>query len=67
MLGYKGGFSDLSTPLWYKVQGVCLVPGFVPDTQFLLPALQKWRVCFFGLLVSFGPEFAPAVRARDYF
>ena len=38
-------------------RGHALYPAFVPDTQLLLPALQKWQLdfffFFFGLSVSF--------------
>ena len=30
-------------------------PTFAPDTLFVLPALQKWRLGFFGLFVSCCP------------
>ena len=40
---------------------------FAPNTQFLLPALQKWQLGFFCLLYLLGPEFAPTGNAHSYF
>ena len=41
-------------------------PDFAPDTQFLLPALQKWLLSFFVFFfVSFGSEIAPTAHARN--
>ena len=48
-------------------RGHALYPAFVPDTQFLLPALQKWQLDFFFFFFwsfcIFCPEFAPTVHA----
>ena len=38
-------------------------PAFAPDTQFLLPALQKWQLGFV-YFVSFGLELAPPGHAH---
>lgn len=42
-------------------------PAFTASTQFLLQALQKQHLGFFGLLVSFGPGFAPAAACTVIF
>ena len=35
-----------------ECRGHAQYPGFAPNTLFLLPALQKWRLDFFGLFGS---------------
>ena len=35
-----------------ECRGHAQYPAFAPNTLFLLPALQKWRLDFFGLFVS---------------
>ena len=47
---------------------VVLSSGGTHSTLLSVPALQKWQLgFFFGLFVSFGPEFASTAHARSYF
>ena len=52
VLGQRGGLGDLPTPLWWCVQGACLVPCFAPDPTFV-PGSSEVAVRFFGLLSFF--------------
>ena len=45
---------------------VVLSTGLMCSILLLLPALQKWQLSFFGLLVSY-PEFAPTAHVHSYF
>ena len=37
-------------------------PAFAPDALFLLQALQKWPLGFFGLFESFGSRICPSMH-----
>ena len=46
---------------------VVVCAGGLHSTLFLVQDLQKWQFGFFGLFVSFCPEFAPATPVGSYF
>ena len=72
-VGLEGWLSCFAHPLGgVECRGHEQYPAFAPDLLFLLPALQKRQLgvfffFFFGLFVSFFPEFSPTVYARSYF
>ena len=48
-------------------RGHAQYPAFAPDTLFLLQALQKWQLGFFGLFVSFGSRICPNCACTQLF
>lgn len=51
---------DPPTPLvMLTAEGHVQYPAYTANTQFLLQALQKQQLGFFGLFVSFASGFAP--------
>ena len=48
-------------------RGHAQYPAFVPNTLFLLQALQKWQLGFVVSLYFLDPEFVLTVYARSYF
>lgn len=48
-------------------EGHVQYPAFSANTQFLLQALQKQQLGFFGLFVSFGSGFAPTAACTGTF
>ena len=57
--GWLRGFAHPSVGV--ECRGHAQYPAFAPDTQFLLPALQKWQLGFLVSLYLLGTEFAPTV------
>ena len=63
----RGGLGGLPTPLVVlSTEGMLSTLLLLPTPCFLLLALQKWQLDFFGLFVS-CPEFAPTTHAHSYF
>ena len=59
--GCRAALGGLPTTL------VVLSAGDMRSALFLLPALQKLQLGFWGLFVSCCPEFAPMAHAHSYF
>ena len=65
--GWAAGVALVICPVGLGVvgRGHALYPAFVPDTQFLLPALQKWQLDFFLVFLYLLSRVCPNCACRQ--